>query len=115
VRDVRYRNPDGFEGKCEGCLDWFPIDVEFWPRGRGLRHCRVCEREKTTLRMRELRGDPVVRESQQAQHLTYYRANREWILAKRRETHRLRRLNDAAYLERQRAYQREYMRRKRAA
>jgi hypothetical protein len=47
--------------------------------------------------------------------MDYYRANRDWILAKRRETHQHRRLTDPAYLERQRAYQREYMRRKRAA
>jgi hypothetical protein len=115
VTGVRFRKADGFEGQCNGCLDWFPLDVEFWAPSRGLRFCRVCEREKTRARMAVLRGDPETRARYGAQHMDYYRANRDWILAKRRETHQHRRLTDPAYLERQRAYQRDYMRRKRAA
>jgi hypothetical protein len=80
-----------------------------------LRFCRVCEREKTRARMAVIRGEPETRARYGAQHMDYYRANRDWILAKRRVTHQHRRLTDPEYLERQRAYQREYMRRKRAA
>jgi hypothetical protein len=89
-----FRKADGFEGQCNGCLDWFPLDVEFWAPSRGLRFCRVCEREKTRARMAVIRGEQT-RARYGAQHMDYYRANRDWILAKRRVTHQHRRLTDA--------------------
>ena len=33
----------GFEGKCEMCSSWYPLDTEFWPaRVRAVHTCRAC-------------------------------------------------------------------------
>jgi hypothetical protein len=33
----------GFEGRCETCKEWLPLDTEFWPaRVRCVHVCRAC-------------------------------------------------------------------------
>jgi hypothetical protein len=114
---VRWRRdvgPDGgFEGQCEACLEWWPLDLEFWYPRRSLRHCRDCERTKTRLRLAKLREDPAVRAQYVADNRAYYEYARDAINAKRREQRRIRRLLDPEYAERRRAYQREWKRRRR--
>lgn len=48
MNGVRFRE-DGFEGVCEGCHEWYPIDQEFWPVWRGFRFCRACYLETRRL------------------------------------------------------------------
>lgn len=99
----------GFEGRCDGCSLYWPLDAEFWPRGRGLRHCRACEQELMNLRAR------VRRDAHVAYNRAWRAANRDSYNAKVRDRQRLRKLSDPAYLERQRKHARESMRRSRAA
>lgn len=42
---VRHREDTGFEGRCEECRGWWPLDAEFWLLTKGLRRCRACQNE----------------------------------------------------------------------
>ena len=39
---VRFRADLGFEGRCDYCRSWWPIDEEFWQPASGLRRCKAC-------------------------------------------------------------------------
>lgn len=93
----------------DGCSEWFPLDVEFWPvKGRGLRVCRACDRERNRLRQAERRRqNPGVAVEYNRRHRA---ENREAYNAKRQRRRLERRATDPAYVERQRTYQREWMR-----
>lgn len=41
---VRFRTASGFEGRCDMCREWWPIDTEFWDPKHGLSRCRACLR-----------------------------------------------------------------------
>ncbi len=43
--DVRLR-PEGFEGRCEACKEWWPVERQFWHTNSGLRRCRACVLER---------------------------------------------------------------------
>ena len=45
----------GFEGRCETCGEFFPLDAEFWPmkRRHAVRECRDCH----AVRIRPARGN----------------------------------------------------------
>ena len=95
---------EGMEGRCDGCADYYPLDAEFWPRGRGLRFCRACTNERQR----------VIAARRRAAQVAYNReglaANRERVNERRRELMRQRVLTDPTYLERRRAYHAERMR-----
>lgn len=112
---VRYRGVDGFEGRCEGCLDYYPFDLEFWDPSRGLRTCRACAQAQKRLRVRNYRATPQGRAKCRASTKAYRERNREWLVPKQIAREHERVLMEPGYLERRRAYQREYMRRRRAA
>lgn len=49
---VRVRE-GGFEGQCRYCLEFHPLDPEFWPMSNaGLRRCKACLREYKALKQR---------------------------------------------------------------
>jgi predicted RNase H-like nuclease len=117
---VRFREDTGFEGRCDYCLSWWPLDREFWYPVHGMRRCRAClsdlQRRKNAVR----RSDPEVRAADVAsvrmkrhanreQHLerrrAYYRKNRAAICAKRRAEYA-----KACEPARRRQYKREWMR-----
>ncbi|MCC6311385.1 MAG: hypothetical protein IT345_10765 [Trueperaceae bacterium] len=103
MQGVRFREDVGFEGQCDYCLEYWPIDQEFWYPKHGMRACRGCLREmkKTKLAVRrldpekrardregsyenrELKKD-MYREAQQA----WYVRNRERLLAEKRAKYR---------------------------
>lgn len=56
---VRFREDTGFEGRCERCREFWPLDAEFWRLSRGLRRCRGCWRE--TEAEYERRRPPIMR------------------------------------------------------
>ena len=93
---VRYRTDTGFEGKCDRCLEWWPLnDVTCWSPSNGLKRCRACIAERQAERNRIRRQDPAQREAdrlamQAKRHATlgdyrrayyrdHYRLNRERI------------------------------------
>lgn len=43
---VRWRKDEGFEGQCEDCREWWPIDVDFFTPSHGMRICRACFLER---------------------------------------------------------------------
>jgi hypothetical protein len=44
VRGVRFRE-EGWEGQCDQCRQWWPLDTEAWRPKHGLRVCYACNRE----------------------------------------------------------------------
>ena len=141
---VRVRE-DEYELKCDYCLEWWPIGDECWDKKHGWRQCRACIRERVARRIAERREDPEVRardraaskanrEAKMAADPDYlrrtqrewYRRNAESQRAKRRERYAAEKAAEGKTvrppgppidlaLQRQRASNREYMRRKRAA
>lgn len=64
---VRLR-PEGFEGKCDACHEWWPLERAFWQPNSGLRRCAACVIERRPVR--EI--PPEVLEARRAY-------NREWM------------------------------------
>lgn len=100
--------PEGFEGQCEYCRDWWPLTVEFWYPKHGLRRCKACwaayHRQHEAGRMR---NDIIHSLKTQRDRERYY-ANRAQRLAANRAW-------KAANRDRIAAYNREYRERRRAA
>jgi hypothetical protein len=72
VTGVRFRDDTGWEGRCNLCHEWWPIDHEFWDKGRPSR-CRDCLRIEARLRLKELRDrNPDLR----ARHVLEHSVNR---------------------------------------
>jgi hypothetical protein len=42
VNGCRFREDVGFEGKCNSCVEWWPITDEFWYPRQGMSRCRAC-------------------------------------------------------------------------
>jgi hypothetical protein len=109
VTGVRWR-PEGFEGRCEYCRDWFPIEPEFWDMARrSFRKCRACVREDERISQALKRLDPARIEADRQKSREYratlrryglaheyghrwYMNNREKLCAERRERYRQQRL-----------------------
>ena len=96
MNGVRYRTDTGFEGKCDQCLEWWPLnDVTCWSPSNGLKRCRACIAELQAERNRIRRADPLEREAdrqamqakrqalgsdyRRAYYRDHYRQNRERI------------------------------------
>jgi len=39
---VRFRDDVGWEGRCNECCEWWPLDQEFWYPRQGVARCRGC-------------------------------------------------------------------------
>lgn len=93
---VRWRPDTGFEGKCDNCLEWWPLaDRTCWSPSNTLKRCRACIAEAQAERNRIRRQDPVEREKdresvraaraamkdeyRRAYYRDHYRKNREHI------------------------------------
>jgi hypothetical protein len=116
---LRIVDYDQAELWCNGCSEWLPVTMEFWPSRSSFWRCRACDRERT--RLYELRrlADPEYRMVNVTKSKLYRARLRgentellEAELRERRERYAAsqRRRRDAA----RRAYKREWMRRKRA-
>lgn len=102
---VRWHDELGFQGKCDYCLEWWPLDEEFWQVSkRSFRMCRSCLRDYGRLKQAERREDPETRARDregsrvQREALTvagvmgeyrarWYRKNAERIRAQRRASY----------------------------
>ena len=39
----------GFEGCCDGCQEWWPLEHDFWPiKSRHVHVCRACWNERSS-------------------------------------------------------------------
>ena len=57
---VRFRD-DEFEAKCDYCLEWWPLDREYWDIHHGFRKCYACIRDQKAAYMARRREDPAAR------------------------------------------------------
>lgn len=55
---VRWRPDTLFEGRCEECRGWWPLDDEFWIVTKGFRRCRACQNEAKAAWDRNRREKP---------------------------------------------------------
>lgn len=108
---VRWREDTGFEGRCDYCREYWPLDVEFWQVTKvSMRMCKACIREYYRLAQRKRRADPEKRAkdregvTEMRAVLTryglmgdyrrrWYLTNRETILANRRKRYEAERLS----------------------
>lgn len=110
MNGVRWsRELDAYEGRCDACLEHYPLERDFWPvDGRGVRICRACDNLKTKVRLAERRkNDPAFREAGRLRSKAYWAAMSP-------EERRILKRSHLPDLDRKRAYQREWMRRDRA-
>lgn len=56
MRGVRH-SKDGWDGQCDKCRQWWPLDTEFWVPRFGMRRCRACHNEERKVYLRKLRAD----------------------------------------------------------
>lgn len=50
MNNVRYRHDTGFEMRCPDCVQYWPLDEEFWPISSGnLARCRACHLERRAI------------------------------------------------------------------
>lgn len=56
MRGVRLAT-EGWEGQCDKCRQWWPLDVENWIPRFGMRRCRACHNEERKVYLRELRAN----------------------------------------------------------
>ena len=100
--------PEGFEGQCDYCGDWWPLTVEFWYPKHGLRRCKACwatyHREHEAGR----RSDDILRRLKNQRDRERYYTNRPARLAANRKW-------KEANRERVAEYNRAYRERRRAA
>lgn len=110
---VRYVE-DRWEGRCEECTDWWPLELDFWWPRHGLRKCRACIRERHNESSRAYYGRNPVAASPETRKRwrDWYAANKDRERAKQRATH-ARKMQDPVYRETRAALHRaSYERRK---
>jgi hypothetical protein len=57
----------GWEGQCDKCRSWWPLDTENWKPRTGLRQCYACIKERSRAALAQLRRDnPEMRERHRA-------------------------------------------------
>jgi hypothetical protein len=62
VKGLRWREDTGYEGQCDRCRQYWPLDDSSWIKKTGFRRCRACLIEERAAYQRELRaGDPEMR------------------------------------------------------
>lgn len=54
MRGVRWRE-EGWEGQCDECRQWWPLDLEAWRPIHGLRRCYACNREERRVYLARIR------------------------------------------------------------
>jgi hypothetical protein len=42
MKGCRFRADVGYEGKCNSCVEWWPLTDEFWYPRQGMARCRAC-------------------------------------------------------------------------
>lgn len=102
---VRFRD-DGWEGRCDVCREWLPLDAEFWRTHRsvGWRRCRACVNERQAADAARRRADPAVRVVENEAAVATHRAKRHANQEAYRESQRRRYLaNREAICARRRA------------
>jgi hypothetical protein len=72
MNGARWRDDTGFEGKCDYCLDWWPLTLEFWYPKTGLKKCKACHLEARRLWQTGLRADEARYELVKARRRTLY-------------------------------------------
>jgi hypothetical protein len=73
MRGVRYTEI-GWEGQCDKCRQWWPLDTESWRPRTGMRRCYACLKEERRTYLATLRADnPDMRE----RHRVTNRANQQ--------------------------------------
>lgn len=113
---VRWGHIDGWEGRCDACAEWLPLDPEFWPvKGRGLRVCRACDQLAARLRRRARLAAPGGLPDERVRQRAYRAVARDALNVSRREWRAAKIALDPAWAERRRTWHREYQRRRRAA
>ena len=121
---VRWRPDTGFEGKCDRCLEWWPLnDRTCWSPSNGMKRCRACLSEAQAIRNRVRRADPAEREAdrlavqaaraamsadgRRAYYRENYRRNRERVNELARARYATRKRSDAEK-QRKRDWMRQY-------
>lgn len=67
VRGVRF-TADGWDGQCDECRQWWPLEADSWVPRTGLRRCRACVRETSRRYVAALRdANPEMRARHRAQ------------------------------------------------
>lgn len=68
MNGVRWRDDTGFQGRCDYCLEWWPLTSDFWitVERAGFRMCRGCRTDYARLKMAERRLDPEKRAKDRA-------------------------------------------------
>lgn len=109
MKGVRWRE-EGWEGLCEACLDWWPLELDFWAPRYGTRKCKACHRDANRLVNRDYRRrQPPVKQdvADLARRRAYYAANIEARRLRQREAY-ARRMADPMYREERYATMRAY-------
>lgn len=83
---VRWREDTGWEGRCNECCDWWPMDMEFWYPRQGVARCRACINlfQRRAARQTRATEHSAIRAADER------RRRREWV-AERRKNQRLER------------------------
>ena len=66
----------GFEGRCGECLEWWPLEAEFWPVP-GLRRVRICRACRTSSEVGHRYRERVDRSLTHAEWTRLYK--RDWM------------------------------------
>lgn len=98
---VRWREDTGFEGKCDYCREWWPLDPDAWYPKSGMRRCRACWAEYKRQKEAGRRADEIVHAMVKARSRERYHMHRERRLAANRQW-------KAAHREHVRDYQRRW-------
>ena len=117
---VRWRPDTGFEGKCDRCLEWWPLDRTCWFPDHGMKRCRACLSEIQSQKNKLRRLDPEKRKADVEAMRAFRRANAEHVQEQRKAYYRAHRerINELARLRyaeraaegRRREYKRDWMR-----
>ena len=89
---VRFRE-GGFEGRCETCREYWPLDSAFWRihPNVGWRRCRACVNERQAVTAARRRADPAIRALENEADVATHRAKRHADMDAYRESQRRRR------------------------
>lgn len=101
MKGVRFRE-DGFQGRCEYCNSWWPLEVEFWYPKSGLQRCKACNAEYHRLHEQGRSNIEANRELKLANGRIAYHANKAQRRAKQEEW---RKANPEKVIEHRRRYQ----------
>lgn len=104
---VRWREDTGFEGRCDDCKEYWPLDEEFWTPKHGLVRCRGCHNEVRRERERGQRRRRAAFLSPEALARKRARDN-ERRRRERRDPERGERLRERERMAQRRLYERDH-------